>query len=251
MQFESSWLNAISESLTKGWTVRKECRALTLRSWIVAACLLLATLVLLRGSIYPFLATTQPAQSGILVVEGWLSEHFYKEVAELCRNSRYRRVLIVLAIYDGDLYYDSAGLAYDDYIRWVAVQQGVPADRVHVVLGRPTRRDRTFHTARLARRWLAEHEPNAAAVDVATEGPHARRSRLLYQKAFGDRTRVGVIALTEQTYDPDRWWQYSSGIRDVFSETIAYIHTLILFRPPDPPDDDTPFVIPRKSESLP
>ena len=64
-----------------------------------------------------------------------------------------------------------------------------------------------------------------------TEGPHARRSRLLFQRALGPQTAVGIIAIQPRDYQPTRWWRYSSGVRNVTSEFIAYFYAKIIFRP--------------------
>ncbi|MGA2556129.1 MAG: hypothetical protein ABSG04_07630, partial [Verrucomicrobiota bacterium] len=60
---------------------------------------------------------------------------------------------------------------------------------------------------------------------------HARRSRLLFQKACGDDTKVGVIALDDVGYDPTHWWRTSEGVREVVGEGIAYLYARIVFHP--------------------
>ena len=62
-------------------------------------------------------------------------------------------------------------------------------------------------------------------------GPHARRSRLLFEKAFGRDTRVGIIALEDRDYDPAHWWKSSQGVRTVTDELIAYGYARLLFHP--------------------
>ena len=62
-----------------------------------------------------------------------------------------------------------------------------------------------------------------SATNVATQGPHARRSRWLYQKAFGDSCVVGIIALRNLEYDPAQWWRTSEGVREVIGESLAYL----------------------------
>ena len=69
-------------------------------------------------------------------------------------------------------------------------------------------------------------------IDVATVALHARRSRLLYQKAFGSQTEVGIIALDDLTYDPAHWWRYSEGVRETIGESIAYVYARLFFHPP-------------------
>ena len=62
------------------------------------------------------------------------------------------------------------------------------------------------------------------ALNVATVGAHARRSKLLFEKAFGPTTRVGVVALEDPEYDPMHWWRTSEGVREVLGESIAYVY---------------------------
>jgi hypothetical protein len=64
-----------------------------------------------------------------------------------------------------------------------------------------------------------------------TQGAHARRTRLLYQKAFGKNVAVRVIAASNPDYDSAKWWRYSDGVREVISESIAYIYARFFFYP--------------------
>jgi hypothetical protein len=60
---------------------------------------------------------------------------------------------------------------------------------------------------------------------------HARRSRLLFQKAFGPGIEVGVIAIRDREYNPRVWWRYSEGVKEVLSEGAAYLYARFLFYP--------------------
>jgi len=62
------------------------------------------------------------------------------------------------------------------------------------------------------------------SLNVLTQGAHARRTRLLYQKAFGNNVAIGVIAVSNSDYEPTHWWRYSDGVREVIGESIAYIY---------------------------
>jgi hypothetical protein len=79
------------------------------------------------------------------------------------------------------------------------------------------------------RKWLADNRIQAASIDVVSYGPHARRSRLLYQKAFGRSARVGVAAMEPDGYEGRYWWRNSEGVRDTLSETFAYVYARFLF----------------------
>ena len=93
------------------------------------------------------------------------------------------------------------------------------------------KRDRTFTSAVTIRAWLAQHRPAATAVTIVTMEPHARRSRLLFEKALGSNVRVGVVALENQEYDSRYWWKYSEGVKEVVSEGVAYLYARLFFHP--------------------
>jgi hypothetical protein len=76
--------------------------------------------------------------------------------------------------------------------------------------------------------------------NVLTEDVHARRTRLLFQEAFGRDVKVGIIALPDPDYDPKRWWRYSEGVREVLGEGIAYLYAKFLFYPASSRDQVVP-----------
>jgi len=55
---------------------------------------------------------------------------------------------------------------------------------------------------------------------------------LLYEKAFGKGSEVGIIAVPDHGYDAKRWWASSKGFRDVTDEAIAYVYARLIFRAP-------------------
>ena len=95
--------------------------------------------------------------------------------------------------------------------------------------------ERTFRSAVSVREWARDSSGIAVdAVDVYSRGPHARRSRWLYQRAFGDGVAVGVIASPPRAYDPDAWWRSSDGARAVLSELAGWLWARAIFDPGDP-----------------
>jgi hypothetical protein len=74
------------------------------------------------------------------------------------------------------------------------------------------------------RDWFCEHHLSVHDINVVTESVHARRTRLLFQEAFGDGVLVGIIAVPDPDYDANHWWRYSEGVREVIGETIAYAY---------------------------
>jgi hypothetical protein len=75
------------------------------------------------------------------------------------------------------------------------------------------------------------------SINVLTEDAHARRTRLLYHKAFGKSVTVGIIGVANPDYDSTQWWRYSDGVREVIGESIAYIYARFFFYPSASPSD--------------
>jgi hypothetical protein len=183
-----------------------------------------------QHAIHPFLAVTDLAEADVLVVDGWTPTYTLKQAADEFRRGGYRHAIVLKGIYEGLDHYES-GQHSADYVAELLAQYGVPRDRLHTVFCSVTRRDRTYHSAVAAREWLAGRGESPKAINVATVGPHARRSRLLYEKAFAGKTSIGVLALQDRTYDPAHWWRSSEGVREVISESAAYLYVRCFFHP--------------------
>jgi uncharacterized SAM-binding protein YcdF (DUF218 family) len=95
-------------------------------------------------------------------------------------------------------------------------------------------RDRTYSAALALKEWFRTNNMTVVSVNVLTEDVHARRTRLLFQEAFGKTTEIGIIAVQNPDYDPDRWWRYSEGVREILGESIAYLYANFLFHPEKP-----------------
>jgi hypothetical protein len=57
-------------------------------------------------------------------------------------------------------------------------------------------RERTYSSVVALRDWFREHNTPVHSINVLTEDAHARRTRLLYQKAFGKNVTAGVIVVS-------------------------------------------------------
>ena len=93
------------------------------------------------------------------------------------------------------------------------------------------RKDRTYYKALEVKKRLNEEGFTRLSIDVVSSGVHARRTWLLFEKAFPS-VDVGVIAITPNSYDTSRWWLFSEGVRNVISESIAYLYARFIFSPP-------------------
>jgi uncharacterized SAM-binding protein YcdF (DUF218 family) len=200
---------------------------------IVISALLLFSILVFRG-IYPFLAVTHRVHANTLVVEGWINQYAIRAAVKEFQTNNYQRVFTTGGPVEGNGgyindFYTSASVGAD-----LLKKCGLPDERLQMVPSRVMDRDRTYGSAVALRTWLREHNTPVAAINVVTEDLHARRTRLLFQKALGKNVQVGIIAVANVDYPADRWWHYSQALRNVVSESAAYLYARLLFFPSDP-----------------
>jgi uncharacterized SAM-binding protein YcdF (DUF218 family) len=210
---------------------RKERWSLSWRGrLIVTSALLLVSVLFLKG-IYPFLAITQRVDANTLAVEGWIHEYAIRTAVKEFQSNHYQRVFTTGGPVAGTGGYvndfmTSASVGADLLKKW-----GVPDERLQMVPCRVTDRDRTYGSAVALRNWFRDHNVVVSGIDVVTEDLHARRTRLLFQKAFGKDVKIGIIAVANVDYPANGWWHYSQGLKDVVSEFTAYLYARLLFFP--------------------
>jgi len=211
---------------------RRECLVPTLRGWLLLGLSLAALLALAFRGIQPFLSVTDSVPGGVLVVEGWVPDYMLEvAIAEFKRNHYDRLFVTGIPLQNG------APLSeYKNYAQLGAatlVKLGLSTNDVQAVPAPLTRRDRTYGTAIVLKHWFRDHELAPTKVNLITGNLHARRSRLMFEKALGQGVTVGVIAVPANDYDEQHWWRYSQGVRIVIGEIIAYTYARLLFYPPD------------------
>jgi uncharacterized SAM-binding protein YcdF (DUF218 family) len=228
------WIVApCGQSTLKRWGifVRKNRWGLSWRGRLFLVCVLLLATSLLLKAVYPFLAVTHRVNSDVLVVEGWVHEYAIQAAVDEFRSGGYSRIFTTGGPVEG------TGRYINDYNTSASVgadllrKNGLASASVQMVPSRIVDHDRTYGSAVALQRWLTDHDIKVSGINVLTENVHARRSRLLFQKALGDSVRVGIIAVRNPDYEPKRWWSCSEGVRDVIGETVAYVYVKLFFHP--------------------
>ena len=179
--------------------------------------------------IHPFLAVSEPVGGGPLVVEGWLPDFAFQAAAAEFRRNQHEKIYVTGTPVEKGSYL----LKYETFAQVGAatlLQIGLSNDVVQAVPAPAVRQDRTYASAVALRQWLQGHGLQPARLDVVSGGAHARRTRLLFEKAMGPGVKVGIIAVEPQEYDPKRWWGSSAGFRTVTAEMVAYLYARFLFR---------------------
>jgi uncharacterized SAM-binding protein YcdF (DUF218 family) len=231
---------ALSSLRFPALVVRKECWSLSWPGRTAVALVILTAGCLIVLRVYPFLSVTDRTNAKILVVEGWVHQYAIRAGMKEFQSGSYQRVfttggpVIGSGGYVND-YQTSASVGAD-----LLKKYGLADEFVQMVPSRVLDRDRTYASAVALRRWFQEHHMAEPNINVLTEDVHSRRTRLLFQEAFGKNTKVGIIAVSNPDYDRKHWWRYSQGVKDVVSEGIAYLYAKFFFYPSESsPDEKT------------
>ena len=167
----------------------------------------------------------------VLVVEGWVHKYAIRSAVEEFRAGSYQRVFTTggpvtgSGGYTND--YNTAASVGADLLK----EFGLPSESLQMVPSHVMDRERTYSSAIALRNWFRDNNIPVHSFNVLTEDFHARRTRLLYQKAFGKEVAIGIIAVPSPDYDSKRWWYYSEGVRGAVGESVAYIYATCFFHP--------------------
>jgi hypothetical protein len=208
-----------------GLVDRRERWGLTLRGWILLLLILITCGWVGVYAVVPFLAPTAPVKSDVLIVEGWIPDNAYKEAVAEFRRGGYKMILTT----GGPLTFGSSVLGYGTYAGIAAAivrRYGLDSSQVFVVAAPASRRDRTFMSAVALRRWCADTGVRLPSANLFSFSVHARRSRMMFERALGDSVTLGVIAAADMSYGAGDWWKSSNGVREVIPEAIAYVYAL-------------------------
>ncbi len=214
-----------------GLARRRECLLPTWRGWLIFLLLAAFLVWLAFHRIHPFLAVTDPISGGCMVIEGWAPDYALSAAFAEFKAGHYDHIYTV----GGPLEFGAPLSEYKSYAQRAAatlIKMGADTNRLEAVPAPGVRQDRTYAAAAALGKWFQEHKIPHRQVQLISEGPHARRSRLLFQAALGKQVKVGVIAIPGQEYDPRRWWRTSSGVRVVIDEAVAYLYARLIFRGP-------------------
>jgi uncharacterized SAM-binding protein YcdF (DUF218 family) len=181
--------------------------------------------------LYPFLAVTQRVSANALVVEGWVHRYGIRAAVDEFQKGSYERVFATGGPVIGNGGYVNDQQTAASVGAQSLVRAGIGPDVVQMVPSHVIGWDRTYCSAVALRDWLKQHDVTVSGINIVTEAVHARRTRLLFQKAFGGGVKVGIIAVPNPDYDAKHWWRYSEGMKDVISEGAAYLYARFLFWP--------------------
>lgn len=172
-----------------------------------------------------FFATTCRLPAKILVLEAWTGRDAADAAArEFLSGSNEYQYLVVVGGRTGHSW---------DRLRWSLTDidgkelraDGVPWDRLILVPVPDSESLRTYAMAMATRRALEARHLPPTPINVFTLGAHARRSRLIFSRAFHS-SAVGVIAWRPDGW-LEPWWHSSERAEDLVKETVGYPYELL------------------------
>jgi hypothetical protein len=200
----------------------------TLRAWLLLAALFVGAAVTLLLGGYRFFAVTAPHPDGPVVIEGWAGQDCIAVAIAEYRRHDYPLLLFT----GGPIEPGSLFGAYPNFAELGVANAellGFPRSSTQAVHAPPVTRDRTYASALALRQWFEARGPLPPHLTLVSSGVHTRRSRDLFQHAFGKQTAVGSIAVRDSGFDPSSWWTSSTGFRSVIAELISYTYVTLFF----------------------
>ena len=211
-------------------TTIRETRVLTPIGWVILSMAFGLALVSFILFIHPFLAPIKPVEGRILVVQGLFSDYEIEKVKERFEKGNYELLVVV----GNELETDHPLAQYKNMANWAISKYkvlGVPEGEIIPISFKPPKINRTYYQALIVQKKFNEIGLTEIPIDVVSSSVHARRTWILFEKVFSS-VNVGIIAIYPNTYDASRWWLSSMGVRNVISESIAYIYARFIFSPP-------------------
>jgi hypothetical protein len=177
-------------------------------------------------NIHSFLSPVDPVKADVLVVEGWLPDYALESAVHEFKVHDYRLCIATGGPMEAGTYLSNYK-SFADIAYLTLRKLGIDSGQVTAVPSPLANKDRTYASSVALREWFDKTGYRVHSVNVFSLGCHSRRSRMLFAKALGRHISVGVIACHDLSYDSRRWWHYSSGIRMVTGEGLAYLYGLL------------------------
>jgi hypothetical protein len=212
---------------------------------LVLAFFLTALATLAVRALPGFLAADEPRGRGLLVVEGWITQAAVRRAAETFRGGGYEAIVASGGPIEDPTWHGG----YRTYAERVGAELrrlGIGEPALAVVPAPASAQERTYRSAVAVRQWIEATGRRVTDVDVFSQGPHSRRSRVLYRMALGPGVAVGSLSAPPTEYTMKGWWQRSAGVKEVLGESLSYAWTVLWFRPGPRGSDEELWAVPAR-----
>ncbi len=205
---------------------RREIWLPTGPGWALVFLLLLIPPVLWWFGGEPFLSRTRRVPAKILVVESWIGYEGMKAARDEFLNGGY--AIVIATGGDTSQRWMEGRYSLADMGTKELVRQGLDSNRVWTAAAEPGSRQRTYGSAVAVAGVLKARGQPVTAVNIFTQGVHARRSRLTFAKVFGNEVKVGVIGWVPDKERGVPWWKSTERAKEFLTESAGYAYELLL-----------------------
>lgn len=200
----------------------------TIWGWILILLLFFVINAVFFLNIHPLLAQTNYIKSSTLIVEGWVPDYCLKKIDSIFKAGSIKHVFVT----GGPIESGSYLLQYGTFANLCALslqKTGIPDSVISVVPAPRVLKDRTHTSAISLRTWVMENKTEIKDANIVTLGVHSRRSLMVFKKVFPE-SNLGVLSVSNQDYDPERWFFSSEGVKTVITETISFIYSFVSYK---------------------
>ena len=176
--------------------------------------------------IHPFLALSDPVDSDILVVEGWLPDNALIQSIHEFSNNNYK-LLVITGGYQNKRDAVNETFSIVEATATKLLDYGLEEKYFIKVSAPPVKKHRTYNAALALRNWIEENGADVKAINIFTYGVHAKKSQVLFKKVLGPFVRVGVISAVPSEYNPKYWFLSIEGIHWVLRDFLGYLYALL------------------------
>jgi DUF218 domain. len=207
---------------------QKTCLIPTLFGWLLILIVICGAFCIIINNVSPFLSLNKPVETKVLVVEGWLPDYAIIYAMQQFKKGNYTKLITTGGPLEKGEYLSELK-TYAQLSAGTYRKLGMDSNAIVAVPTREVGKNRTYAAACDVKRWIDTSGLSIHSINLVSQGAHSRRSWLLYQRAFGEKIKVGIICSPDNGYDAEKWWISSKGFRAVTDEIVAYVYAKFIF----------------------
>lgn len=192
----------------------------TLWGWAILFALVVGSVALWVFKAEDFLSATRRVPADVLVVEGWIGPEAVRDAALEFKAGGYRFVVATGGLTGRG--WSDRRWSYAEGAQAELSRVGIPAPAIILAPASEVESQRTHEMAVVTAQALRNAGIEPRGMNVFTRSTHARRSRLVYAKAFKG-VPVGVISWLPPGYHSLAWWNSSFRAQELLKESVAYL----------------------------
>lgn len=166
--------------------------------------------------LHTFLSIHNPIESRNLAIEGWISPATIDNLLTRHDLQPYKEIFILATNSN-----DAARTA--EYIA-SRIDRTLPIE----IVSASSNKNKTYNMYMNLKKKIEQMGGGIFDVNVVTAGVHARKSFTLAKTALEPDVKVGIMAVSDGLYDPERWWGSTVGLKLVARNLIGFVYAKVI-----------------------